>query len=164
MSTNIGTLPRSARSRSWVAAPLALLAALLIAAGVASYLALRNDGPAASSGAVSQGESIAGRARALAEQARQQAAFSSFPSVAALERQAATESSAFPSVAALERQVAFYGNSNAGSVAPSLAELRGVDVIGIGTAGLWANEGPIAASQTSSPGSNDCGFVRHGPC
>jgi hypothetical protein len=165
MSTNIGTLPLPAgRSRSWPAAPLALLAALLIAAGVASYLALRDDGPAASSGAVSQGQSIAGRGQAFAEQARQQATFSSFPSVAALERQAAIDSRAFPSVAALERQVASYGNSGVGSVAPSLAELRGVDVIGIGTAGLWAKEGPIEGSHTSAPGSNDCRFVRHGPC
>jgi hypothetical protein len=149
MSSNIGTLPLPAgRSRTWPAAARALLAALLIAAGVASYLALRDDGPAASSAAVSQ--------------AGQRAAFSSFPSVAALERQAAAGSSAFPSVAALERQIA--ASSSVAVAGPALAELRGADMIGIGTAGLWATEGAIGGSHDRAPASDGCRFARHGPC
>jgi hypothetical protein len=141
---------------------VALLAALLIAAGVAGYFVLRDDGPAASSTVISQSEAIAGRGRVLAEQARQQAAFSSFPSVAALERQAAVVSRAFPSVAALERQLA--GSSSVNIAGPGLAELRGMDVIGIGTAGLWATEGAIGGSHDPAPSSDACRFVRPGPC
>jgi hypothetical protein len=103
--------------------------------------------------------SIAGRGRALARQAALSASAASFPSVAALERQAAYRS------AALTRP------------GLGLAELRGVDVVGIGTAGFWATTGAISqyfpsvatlerqgAQAAALPSTMDCLLIRHGPC
>jgi hypothetical protein len=128
MGARIESLPipavRPGKKGSWlVAAGLALL----LAGGAAAYFALQHDEPASGSAAVSsQSGSIAGRGRALA-------------------RQAALSRASFPSAAALERQAA-YGSAALTRPGLGLAELRGVDMVGIGTAGFWARTGAINPS------------------
>jgi hypothetical protein len=161
MSARIESLPipeaRPGNKGSWM---VAAALALFVAAGAAAYVAIQHDGPASGSAAVSsQSGSIAGRGRALARQAALSESAASFPSVAALERQAA------------------YGSAALTRPGLGLAELRGVDVVGIGTAGLWSKFGAItsnfpsvaalerqAAQAAALPPTVDCLLIRHGPC
>jgi hypothetical protein len=129
MSTKMEALPLpQARANSWQVWPMALLAAILLAVGVASYFALRHNEPASSSTAVYENSGVVtGSGPALAELAKQFAAYQSSGPIIGTG----------PGLAELAQRFAAYRNSGLiGGTGPALAELRGVDVIGIGSAGL----------------------------
>jgi hypothetical protein len=161
MSSKIEALPLpQGKAFSWPMWPMALLAALVIAAGVAGYFALGRDRPATTSSAAYESSGVVtGSGPALAELAEQFAAYQSSGPI----------SGTGPGLAELAQRFAEYRNSSLiGGTGPALAEIRGVDVIGISRPG-FSRRGP-GAGEDSPAGSGNiqpvdtCLRVHHGPC
>lgn len=166
MGARIESLPipviRPRRKGSWLVAGVL---ALFMAAGAASFLALRNASDEASVPAQSQFSksgpvpAITGTGNGLIEVANSSANLTGHSLVYF------TGAGSAPQVAGrgwrlaeLNRRLAAYRSSGfIIGTGPALAELRGVDVI-VGISGTGPGLEQVAR------GSADCRMVRHGPC
>lgn len=155
MSSKIEALPLPQKARSWLAGPLALFTALIMAAGVAGYFALRQSEPASRPTAAYENSGvITGTGPGLSDLVGKHAAYENSGLI----------SGTGPGLAELANRLAAYRNSGLVSgTGPALAELRGVDAIGISTPSFPSSAAMERSIHPSSVPDN-CRLVRHGPC
>ncbi|HEV8419736.1 MAG TPA: hypothetical protein VGR13_00120, partial [Actinomycetota bacterium] len=149
MGARIESLPipavRPGRKGSWLVAGTL---AVCMAAGLASYLALRNDVPASSpSAAYENSGAITGTGPALQELAGRNAAYENSGAI----------TGSGPALQELAARHAAYKNSGLISgTGPSLAELRGVDVINPASASVFPSV--AALERQVAPAAIGAGF------